>query len=207
MPSVKTLRLFEEWLYAQPTPLVATLKEFEKRFKKVKPLTSPQFKEIIDHYLAEDMISVAKCGSLNVYYFYRHLRVQEDKKLFDRLTSGNKLLREEIVVNQEQVERITRQRHDDCDGSRQYMLQKHRDLMTEVSRLEQMVGRFRQEIDRWDSSRIEEMVTRNECNKGKLCIMADNIENLIYYLVKRYDINDEDIRSEFGIPNEFKLYV
>ena len=60
---------------------------------------------------------------------------------------------------------------------------------------------------RWDAANIQENKQQIRLKKVHLEKTTDNIEILIDYLYKKFFLKPEQIRKEFGIPEEFKEFT
>lgn len=205
MPSQKVITQCLEWLYNQPSPIIFTLKEFEKRYKKVKSMTSAQFKELLDYLIMEDKLNVVKCGSINVYYLYVNVTLEKDKLEFTTLQMGNNMAREELGKVRIQYEKLLKTHSQNTE--RDELLQKYKSLIREVERSKRQLIKLENESTHWDEAKVQIKLEQIEQYKDKLSLHADNIENLIDYISKEYMVRDTQIREEFNVPDEFKIYI
>lgn len=205
MPSQKVITQCLEWLYTQSSPVILTLKEFEKKYKKVKAMTSAQFKELIDYLVMEGVLEVTKCGSINVYYLYINLHMMREHSLYWKLCYGNHQLKQEVGEAKKQQEQLIVS-HKPGKSRDEYLL-KYKSLMKEMNVLETELNVLTTQVNEWNGEEIQRSLDNIENAKVQLSKHADNIENLIVYISKEYNVTDEDIRREFEIPEEFNLFI
>ena len=205
MPSDKIIVQCLEWLYNQPSPVIFTLKEFEKRYKRVKSMTSVQFKELLDYLIMEGKLEVAKCGSINVYYLYISVSIERHREEYARLQSGNIEGKEALAKDRNEYESISKTHG---PGEERYEnLQRYRQLVREGDKWSKQLYKAQNDSNHWDDRKVQFKLNEIEKYKKNLSLHADNIENLIAYISKEYTVPDTQIREEFDIPDEFKTYI
>lgn len=187
------------------------MKELEKLVPKRCPGISPMIvKELVQQMIDEDgLITVEKCGNINIYWCFKNQILQ---KMYDSCRSiSDKIemrLQEivELKANLEQARDTDRcALIYDSDGSllfnREELLQKNRQVEEEIKCLQAKYDRVSQV--RWCDRKVCDTLVAIGEQMRKVEVCTDNIEILLEYLGKKYQIESTLIRRELEIPEEF----
>lgn len=212
MLSNKIINQCLEWLYNQESPVIFTSKDFEKKYKKVKSLNSSQSKEILDYLIQEDHLNLIKCGTINVYYIYINDKYEFNTKQWYTLLEKNVSQKHLLIEKRKEYEKLLRdkQEHEQEQKniiSRDDLLKKYKILTNGLSLKERELNKLNQLSKRWDSNFIQNSLNNIETMKEDLINLKENIDILIEYLSKTYNVNEDEIKKEFDIPEEFTVFI
>lgn len=212
MLSNKIINQCLEWLYNhQDSPVIFTSKDFEKRYKKVKSLNSSQSKEILDYLIQEDHLSLIKCGTINVYYIYINHKFENDTKQWQLISEKNSILKYDLVERRKEYENLSldkqEQQQSQNDASRGDLLKQYKSLTSELTLKERELKKLTQLSERWNSNFIQKSLDNIETMKENLTNLKENIDILVEYLSKTYNVNEDEIKREFDIPQEFTVFI
>lgn len=195
--STKIIRQYIDWLEKQPSPVIFTQKDFEKRFGTKQP--SSMVRDNLNELVNENLIEINKCGNVNIFYYYRNQKVlqlqEENNKLDVKLTvitiENNRM---ELEVAQLESERKSFKGKENKLRQLKSLQQEYEQLLKELDKLRD------ESISRDDV--VNKMNAINDLTK-KLQVIAENIEILISYFHTKYQVENADLRKEFLIPQEF----
>lgn len=188
------------------------MKELEKLIPKRCAGISPMIvKELVQQMIDEDgLICVEKCGNINVYWCFKN---QIKQKIYDDCKRISKVIETRTVEINEMKDKLNitneTQRCPQLMGtngeilfSRKEQLQVNNEIVEETKKLQIEYNKISQ--IRWNKQTIEDKRRMLSMNSGTLEIITDNIEILVGYLCKRFNIEPRQLRKELEIPEEFE---
>ena len=130
-------------------------------------------------------------------------------RLWEGLVSSVNACQKEIESKKMMLEKAMREEYcDEIEGT----TFKRNCCLIELKKLDEECKCLKKEIEklqtvRWDQGKIVEEIEIKKENLIKLETITDNIELLIEYLVKKFNVDSSQIRKEFNIPDEFKEFM
>ncbi|CAI4061552.1 Mnd1p SKDI_07G0830 [Saccharomyces kudriavzevii IFO 1802] len=195
--------------FFQETYTFYNIKELEKSIPKKCGISPMIVKELVQQMIDEDgVISVEKCGNINIYWCFKNQTLQT---LYDSSEKLKKQIQEtesDIAISKRELEKTleTGRRKKFTVGQKSYsrdvLIEKRKKIQEEIKKKNTSLQKM--ESIRWDGAKIQENKQRVHLKKGQLEKITDNIEILVDYLYKKFFLQPEQIRKEFGIPEEFE---
>ncbi|CCK71185.1 Mnd1p KNAG_0G01270 [Huiozyma naganishii CBS 8797] len=193
----KQRRLVLEWIVNQPSPLLFTQKDFEKRYPGRQP--SNIVREHLDALVADGVLELSKCGSINVFYYFKNVKWAGIRGDLENLSGKVAALTRECEALQTQINSMQETRGD-FKGKKQLLL-RQKELERQVASKKLEISKLRK--TRWTPDDIANKTKEFQSTKAQLESLADNIEILVDYLCKKCQVEPSAIRQEFAIPEEF----
>ncbi|CAI4039106.1 hypothetical protein SMKI_07G0770 [Saccharomyces mikatae IFO 1815] len=169
-------------------------------------------KELVQQMIDEDgVISVEKCGNINIYWCFKNQTLQT---LYDSSEMLKKKIQEtesDITACKQELDktlatgRCKKFTIGQKSYSREALLEKRNKIHEEIKKKSTSLQKI--EMIRWDTAKIQENKHKIRLKKVQLEKITDNIEILVDYLYKKFFLKPEQIRKEFGIPEEFKEFT
>ncbi|CAD6625251.1 XXYS1_4_G0033860.mRNA.1.CDS.1 [Saccharomyces cerevisiae] len=198
--------------FFQETYTFYNIKELEKSIPKKCGISPMIVKDLVQQMIDEDgVISVEKCGNINIYWCFKNQTLQ---KLYDSSELIKKKIQEvkcDIATYKQELDKTlaTGRRKKFTIGQKSYsreaLLEKRKKIQDEIKKKSNSLQKI--ESIRWDAAKIQENKQQIRLKKVHLEKTTDNIEILIDYLYKKFFLKPEQIRKEFGIPEEFKEFT
>ncbi|CAI4470757.1 AKH_1a_G0018110.mRNA.1.CDS.1 [Saccharomyces cerevisiae] len=198
--------------FFQETYTFYNIKELEKSIPKKCGISPMIVKDLVQQMIDEDgIISVEKCGNINIYWCFKNQTLQ---KLYDSSELIKKKIQEvkcDIATYKQELDKTlaTGRRKKFTVGQKSYnreaLLEKRKKIQDEIKKKSNSLQKI--ESIRWDEAKIQENKQQIRLKKVHLEKTTDNIEILIDYLYKKFFLKPEQIRKEFGIPEEFKEFT
>ena len=162
--------------------------------------------------MQEDHLNLIKCVTIYVYYIYINEKFKSDTKQWWSLSAKNSILKKALIEKREEYEKLLTDKQEQNDQqnmlvSRDGLLKKYRTLTNELCLKERELNKLHQLSQRWDSNSIQESLNNIETMKEDLVNLKENIDILIEYLSKTYHVNEDEIKREFDIPDEFTVFI
>lgn len=188
------------------------IKELEKSIpKKCQGVAPMLVKELVQQMIDEDgVISVEKCGNINVYWCFKNQITmslyKEIKNLQSCIEKSHKDIQDmkiELQLQKSGPRAETFDRGREAASRSEYLL-KNEELDCQVKSLSGSYERLSQ--NKWDQDKINAKIS--EISKGvqQLDLVGDNIDILTDYLRKKYVVGMKELRQELGMPDEFKEF-
>ncbi|QHS73162.1 Mnd1p [Saccharomyces paradoxus] len=169
-------------------------------------------KDLVQQMIDEDgVISVEKCGNINIYWCFKNQTLQ---KLYDSSEMLKKKIHEaecDITIYKRELDKTlaTGRRKKFSIGQKSYnretLLEKRKKIQEEIKK--KSISLQKIESIRWTTAKIQENKQNIRLKKVQLEKTTDNIEILVDYLYKKFFLKPEQIKKEFGIPEEFKEFT
>ncbi|CCE64249.1 hypothetical protein TPHA_0H00390 [Tetrapisispora phaffii CBS 4417] len=189
-----------------------TIKELEKLIpKKCPSISSMVVKELLQAMIDEDgLISVEKCGNINVYWCFKN---QINQKIYENCTRLQKDIEEKTIVVSDLELRVASTVKNERAPNFTYDNKKYKRLveLDKLKKLDMQCKTLQNEYDSlmenlWDEQTLVKKIHLLEKKNDDLNILSDNIDSIISYLVNKYLVDANDIRKEYGIQEEYKEY-
>lgn len=201
-PSDKKQKQLIEYLQTFQEETIFTQKDFEKKC----PIKAPSqvLKEMLDSVMCDYpfLLDLCKCGIINVYYIYpnetkRHI-IRECSNLEAKIVKTE----EEILCMKKSLEMAQRERKQ-FKGKNELMVE-HSKLIKDKNGLGSQILKLEKGKLYWDSDK-KKFEKDNIINLRKnLEIITENIDILLNFLSKKYNIDEQVLKKELEIPLEFK---
>lgn len=186
------------------------MKELEKMIPKKCAGVSPMLvKDLVQQMIDEDgLISVEKCGNINVYWCFKN---QITQKVYD---SCQRLKEQADAKAAETVElKAKLKQTGETDRSESYksskgpvssraeQLQLNHKIEEEIKGLELQYNKLSQ--SRWDKEKIAAKRLALTRDLQRLETLTDNIDIVVDFFRGKYGVDPKSIRQELEIPEEF----
>lgn len=188
------------------------IKELEKFIpKKCSGISSMVVKEIIQNMIDEDgIISVEKCGNINVYWCFKNQIVmkmyEEIRQLKTKIEETKRKIddsKEHYEVNESTLRNENFTIHNTEYKRSELMLDKV-NLDNEIKELRNVYNKLSQK--KWSKEMIETRLLSLSTHIKHLNQMTDNIYCITDFLKYKYFIDPKDLREEINMPEEFEEF-
>lgn len=191
------------------------MKELEKLIPKRCAGISPMIvKELVQQMIDEDgLVCVEKCGNINVYWCFKN---QITQKIYDDCNRISNVIENRTVEISDMKEKLSITNEiDRCPqlmGTNGEVIFLRKEQLAINHEIEEEVRKLQIEYNkisqiRWNKQTIEnkrQMILMKLKNLEKI---TDNVEILVEYLCKRFNIESKQIRKELEIPEEFEEFA
>lgn len=168
-------------------------------------------KELVQQMIDEDgVISVEKCGNINVYWCFKnqitmslYKEIRNLQSCIEKSHKDIQDLKMELQLQKSGPRAETFDRGRETASRVEYLL-KNEELDCQIKSLSGSYERLSQ--NKWDQDKINAKIS--EISKGvqQLDLVGDNIDILTDYLRKKYMVGMKELRQELGMPDEFKEF-
>lgn len=191
-----------------------TMKELEKLVPKKCAGVSPMIvKDLIQQMIDEDgLITVEKCGNINVYWCFKN---QIFQKIYDNCLRLSKQIDTTVQEVSEMKKNLEKTRDTDrcmlsygSEGSVVFDREEQMRKSAEIAeKLKPLQLRFQQLSEsRWSDKSIIEKRESIVKQLDQINSFADDIEIIIEYFSEKYHIESKLIKKELEIPEEFEEF-
>lgn len=180
-----------------------TLKELEKEAAKYAKISPMIVKEVVQQLIDDNLVNCEKCGTTNLYWSFKYERIRKQEQIHQRLEKQKADLQEKQVALTEKIQLAKLQR------TAKSKFGQRSALLTELNSLATQKSDFENLIDKYSNSNPDALQQAQKENHNlvrAIDLYTDSIELTIYYFTRviAVPLSDEQLRAEFGIPQEFE---
>lgn len=180
-----------------------TLKELEKEAAKYAKISPMIVKEVVQQLIDDNLVNCEKCGTTNLYWSFKYERVRKQEKTYQRLERQLADLQEKQISLTEKIQLAKLQRTAKSKfGQRSSLLTELNSLATQKSDFENLINKYSNS----NPDALQRAKRENQNLVRAIDLYTESIELIIYYFTRltTAPLSDEQIRAEFGIPQEFE---
>ncbi|CCE83822.1 Piso0_004411 [Millerozyma farinosa CBS 7064] len=180
-----------------------TLKELEKEAAKYAKISPMIVKEVVQQLIDDNLVNCEKCGTTNLYWSFKYERIRKQEQAYQRLEKQLADLQEKQVALTEKIQSAKLQRTAKSKfGQRSALLTELNSLVTQKSDFENLIDKYSNS----NPDALQQAQKENHNLVRAIDLYTDSIESTIYYFTRviAAPLSDEQLRAEFGIPQEFE---
>lgn len=180
-----------------------TLKELEKEAAKYAKISPMIVKEVVQQLIDDNLVNCEKCGTTNLYWSFKYERIRKQEQAYQRLEKQLADLQEKQVALTEKIQLAKLQRTAKSKfGQRSALLTELNSLVTQKSDFENLIDKYSNS----NPDALQQAQKENHNLVRAIDLYTDSIELTIYYFTRviAAPLSDEQLRAEFGIPQEFE---
>ncbi|AMD21030.1 HEL251Cp [Eremothecium sinecaudum] len=188
---------------------IYSMKDLEKIIpKKCAGVSSMLVKDLVQQLIDEQgIISVEKCGNVNVYWCFKnqlvgkiHKEMKAVEASIDDTKAKIKALEADLHI-QNKEERCDHFDHQHVRYKRTELLAKNEKLRKELAAI---VGNYNTiEQTKWDQTTIEDRLKGLKQKLEQLDKITDNIEVNVSLLMRKYSLQRKEVTTALEIPHDF----
>lgn len=182
--------------FFKSAPEIYSIKDLEKKIPKECGISSMLVPDLLKKLHEEDLISVEKCGTSNIYWCFPYSKHHLYSCEIEKVALSIEGFKEENKRKMEQIEKMKVLKEDTPERE---------GLLEEYSTLKKMVSAIEEENKRnveCPVSEYKKFVREIKDMESNINKTTDDIFTLQGYIASKYGISKKDFNKNFGIDDE-----